>query len=922
MGKNYKKLYKLFVEISLLEEENSEKLLTKAASLIKKSRLVKELFVGEILDNKTIKEINSFRSKQLKSLYNYINKEVKDIRNSKSILRFGLNESKFLYSNNYSEDPNFYGNLIDAKTAIAFTFVLDRYTKYFISFAIKKGNFIQDENKDIFLALHNMLNSKLKEIYKEEKEKRYKDIHDLYLKIKNGISNKVLSKKEIFYIFNGFMKSFIKQKDYFSAYSISVFKEEKLRLLNKAGKNITKLIKKNKNYLEKMPCLNAMKQKREIVYNDWSFGSLNELFIPFKSSIHIPIIFQDESFSLNIYSDKKGFFDENTQSLLKNIALGLRESLEDIKEKEKKKKETNFMKAITDSLNFGIYGVDQEGKTFFINKKALEILKYKEKDVIGKKVHLLFHFKELDGTPKPVESCPIYKTAKDKKPRFIKKDVFWRKDKKPIIVEYSLAPLNFNKKNIGAIVSFRDISKEIEQKEKVELSFNILRRVKDAIFIIDPQTNKLYFSNIAYEKIFKEKNCENIEKMLGINVETIKSLKKPYQTSLSLNKRDYLMEIFDIKTKGKDFIVSILKDITKLMSYEAKTDILKDFYKTIYEIEKHISQKNEKEEIFELFLDELIKFDLVYICWIGIRQENIVIPKAIKYKSKELLDYLKDYIDPSSKSFAYDFTKGLPSTTLDVYIKKKPVIVKDYSKSKYDFWKDKFLPRGIESVASFPIKVGSEVIGNLTILGKKGLFSKEFLTLLKSLTESLSLKLSLLKAQEEKEILFQKIENIAFHDFLTGLPNRHYLSQRLKESISKLKRGTKIAIMELDLDGFKLINDTYGHDIGDILLQEVGKRLRQALRGEDIVVRVGGDEFLIVLEAIEKENVEKVARKIINEINKPFIIKNKEMHVGVSIGIAFVSSYKKHYKDIFEIVDKALYKVKHSGKNNFEIVEL
>ncbi len=922
MGKNYKKLYKLFAKISLLEEKNSEKLLTKAASLIKKSRLVKEVFVGKILDDKTIKEISSFRSKQLKSLYDYINKEVKDIKSSKSILRFGLNESKFLYSNNYKEDPNFYGELIDAKTAILFTFVLDRYTKYFISFSIKKENFIDDENKDIFLALHNILTSKLKVIYKEEKENTYKDIQDLYLKIKNGFSNISLSKKDIFYIFHGFMKSFIKEKDYFTAYYISVFKDEKVRLLNKAGKNINKLIKKNKNYLEKMPCLNAIKQEREIVYDDWSFGSLNELFIPFSSSMHIPILFEDESFSLNIYSDRKGFFDENIQSLLKDIALFLRESLEDIKEKEKKEKETHFIKAITDSLSFGIWGINQEDKIIFINKKALKILRYKEKDVIGKTGHFLFHFKELNGTPKPLESCPLYKTAKDKKPRFIKKDVFWTKDKKPIIVEYSTAHLNFNKKNIGSIVSFRDISKEIEQKEKVELSFNILRRVKDAIFIIDSQTNKLYFSNIAFKNFFKEKSSENIEKMLGINVERIKSLKKPYKTSLSINKRDYLMEIFDIKTKEKDFIVGILKDITDLMNYEAKTDLLKDFYKTIYEIEKHIFQKDKKEDIFELVLNELIKFDLVYMCLIGIRQENIVIPKAIKYKSKELLDYFKDYIDPSSKSFAYDFTKNIPNATLDVYIKKQPIIVKDYAKSKYNFWKDKLLPKGIESVGSFPIKVGSEVIGNLTILAKKDILSKEFLTLLESVSESLSLKLSLLKAQEEKERLFKKIENMALHDFLTGLPNRHYLSQRLRESISKLKRGTKIAIMELDLDGFKSINDTYGHSVGDILLQELAKRLRSALRGEDIVVRLGGDEFLIVLESIEKENVEKLARKIINEINKPFIIKDKKMNVGVSIGIVFMSSYKKHYKDIFKIVDEALYKVKHSGKNNFELLEL
>lgn len=167
----------------------------------------------------------------------------------------------------------------------------------------------------------------------------------------------------------------------------------------------------------------------------------------------------------------------------------------------------------------------------------------------------------------------------------------------------------------------------------------------------------------------------------------------------------------------------------------------------------------------------------------------------------------------------------------------------------------------------------------------------------------------------------QKIAHLAHYDFLTDLPNRALFLDILNHSLQLAKRGKlKVAVLFLDLDGFKQINDTLGHDAGDLLLKGVALRFRQTIRGADTVARVGGDEFIFVLDNIGREdNARKVADKLINVLAEPFELKGQNCRVGGSIGIAIFPDDSVEAKDLVKQADEAMYLAKQSGKNNCKI---
>lgn len=169
----------------------------------------------------------------------------------------------------------------------------------------------------------------------------------------------------------------------------------------------------------------------------------------------------------------------------------------------------------------------------------------------------------------------------------------------------------------------------------------------------------------------------------------------------------------------------------------------------------------------------------------------------------------------------------------------------------------------------------------------------------------------------------EQVLHLAHHDALTGLPNRLLFYDRLNQAIARARRDKELTgILFLDLDGFKLINDTYGHDAGDLLLQEVSKRIKSCVRDSDTVARMGGDEFTVILCNVgTAESISLVARKIIDAIAIPVLLNGKNCSVGTSIGI---SCYPKHGETsdlLIKVADTAMYLAKQSGKNCFRTIE-
>jgi len=164
-------------------------------------------------------------------------------------------------------------------------------------------------------------------------------------------------------------------------------------------------------------------------------------------------------------------------------------------------------------------------------------------------------------------------------------------------------------------------------------------------------------------------------------------------------------------------------------------------------------------------------------------------------------------------------------------------------------------------------------------------------------------------------------EFLAHHDPLTRLPNRLLFNARLSHSLSRSIRARyPVAVLMIDLDGFKLINDQYGHEAGDRVLETIASRLASRIRGEDTVARLGGDEFAVVLEDLDSEEIAiEIAYKLIEEVSKPIELDQMAVHVTASVGIAYSSSTEKDSGALLRNADNALYMAKSAGKNTFHI---
>ena len=164
-----------------------------------------------------------------------------------------------------------------------------------------------------------------------------------------------------------------------------------------------------------------------------------------------------------------------------------------------------------------------------------------------------------------------------------------------------------------------------------------------------------------------------------------------------------------------------------------------------------------------------------------------------------------------------------------------------------------------------------------------------------------------------------RVEFLATHDDLTGLPNRTLFNDRLRLALARVSRSKEnLAVLFLDLDNFKVVNDTLGHDIGDKLLKQAASRLLECVRTEDTVARLGGDEFVILLEAAERHEAAMTAQRLIKAVSMSYLLEEHECFVSASIGISMFPEDATDPKGLMRNADAAMYRAKEQGKNSFQ----
>jgi diguanylate cyclase (GGDEF)-like protein len=227
---------------------------------------------------------------------------------------------------------------------------------------------------------------------------------------------------------------------------------------------------------------------------------------------------------------------------------------------------------------------------------------------------------------------------------------------------------------------------------------------------------------------------------------------------------------------------------------------------------------------------------------------------------------------------------------------------------------------GMRSAVAFPLIKGGNVFGVLIVHSTElGTFTPELIDLLQRLADNVSFALANFDHAEEKARADQQIEYLATHDSLTDLPNRVMFNQLMHFAIEAARRhDRRFAVLFIDLDRFKIINDSLGHEAGDSLLVEIANRLRSSLRACDVVARLGGDEFVVILEETADSNdIEDVARNLLSVLAQPLLLSGHECHATASIGIAMYPADGTDVQTLTRNADMAMYLAKEDGKNGF-----
>ncbi len=604
---------------------------------------------------------------------------------------------------------------------------------------------------------------------------------------------------------------------------------------------------------------------------------------------------------------------------------------EEISERKKSEETINdseqFLQALMDSIPVPVFYKDKDGKYIGCNRAFEGFLGMKKREIIGKTVYevapkeLADRYHEADAALFRDMGNQVYESRVKHSNGSVldvifHKAVFFDRNGK-------LAGL------IGVILDITDRKRMEDSLKSNEANLANAQRIAHlGSWERDIATNRLYWSDETYRILGLTPQSVDFTYEAYLNFvhpddrEFVKksvldalSRKKPYSSDYRIVLRDGSQRfvhseaevVFDhagnpIKMHGT------IQDITERKQIEEILRRRTDFEKTVAAISKRFVTLSDFDAAVSTSLADagrLCKAGRAYL--FQLRDNSTIIDNTH--------EWCDEGVTPEKQNL-----QNLPSTTFPWWMAKlnanDVIHITDVSSMppEASAEKDILEKQGIKSLLAIPVYAEKTLMGFIGFDNVKttGFWTAEDITMLQIMAEIMGNAIGRRQAEETIKIM-------AYHDALTQLPNRNLFQDHLEMAMSHARRNkTQVAVIILDLDDFKTINDSLGHQVGDSLLKAVAERLIKSVREGDTVARMGGDEFMVILpDFAQSQSAVVVTQKILSTLEQPFLIDGNELHTTASAGISVFPDNTNDAESLIKQADIAMYLSKKNGKNTY-----